>query len=435
MYKPSLKTHTLAALLLGILVAVAYAPIANLSFLSDDWAVIRLVTLPDGVTNWARNLNDFYTPLFDRSPKYRPLYSMSFALDFALYGTVPFGYHLTNLALHAISSFFVYLLTLELVQGERRWEVSLTSGALFALYPVHPEAVTWIAGRVDLICAVFYLPVLLFFLRWLRTGGRLDLALSLTAFVLSLLAKEMAVALPGLLFLLAMYRKRSFKGAVIRVLPFAITLGAYLIFRSYVLSGTESFGVAGRGLDPVASLQGFVYRTSHMFFPINLGLLPGALRNPVELAFFLLPILAVIALVVAYYRGWAKEKLPVLLFALYVVSLVPVIKGFRPDPVLVSSRWAYIPSAFLAILIAYLLWTVFAERARWAAAVSAVVCALFFALLLMNNGPWLQAGEMTARYLEAGETPDYPAEYRGAPVFINKITWISANRPPFEGRS
>ena len=436
MYKPSLKTHALVALFLSLLAAIAYAPILSLSFLSDDWAIIRLVTLPDAVTNWTEILRDFYTPLFfhDSSPFYRPLYTLSYGLNYSLFGTEPPGYHLTNLLLHLVSTVIVYLIALELVPGEKRWGVSVAAGALFAFYPVHPEAVTWIAGRVDLICAAFFLPATLFFLRWLRTERRLYLVLALASFGLSLMSKEMAVTLPGLLFLCAIYSRKGFAKAVISILPFALMLVAYLAFRTYVLSGVESYAVVSREFNISASIQGFLYRTFQMFVPVNFLLVPAEWRGLIGPLALLWPVPAVIFAGIAHFRNQESLKLPALLFTLYVVSLVPVLKALRPQPDLLSARWFYIPSTFFAILIAYVVWAVFAQRARWAALVSAVVCALFFALLLLNNGPWLRAGEMTARYLEAGETPDYPVEYRGAPVFINKITWISANRPPFEER-
>lgn len=434
MLKHPLKLHALVALLLLALVAAGYAPIVNLSFLSDDWAVIRLVTLPDGVTNWSRNLNDFYTPLFDRSSKYRPLYSLSFALDFWLYGTNSVGYHLTNIALHFLSSFFVYLLALELIPGERKREIAVTAGALFALYPVHPEAVTWIAGRVDLIAAVFYLPALIFFLRWLRTDKRLYLTLSLAFFILSLLGKEMAVALPGVLFLLALYRGKGFGGAVLRTIPFALVLGVYLAFRAYVLSSTDSGSLMDKELDVLLILQGFVYRTIHMFIPINLSLLPPGIWQALHFAFFFWPILVGIVLAIAYYRGWVLGRMLILLFALYCVALVPAAIGLAPDPTLKSSRWSYIPSAFLSIFIAYGIWAALARHARWATMASVVVCGIFLALLLANQGPWLKAGQISERMLEAGGNPELPVGYKGAPVFGAKITWESAIRPPFEQR-
>lgn len=434
MPKVSSKTHALVALALGILVGVAHAPIYNLSFLSDDWTIIRFVTRPDSVTNWAEVLRDFYTPLFfhDSSPFYRPLYGLSYGLNFWLFGTNPLGYHLTNLALHAVSAFFVYLIALELVPGEKAWGVSVTGGALFALYPIHPEAVTWISGRVDLICAAFYLPALFFFLRWLRVDRKLYLALSLGAFALALASKEMAVTLPGLLFLCALYKGQGLRGGVLKVLPFALLLGAYLAFRTYVLSGVDAYGIVGRDLDLLANLRGFVYRTGHLLLPVNVSLLPAEWRGFFNAFFLLWWVPTLILAGFAYYRGWLRGWLPPLLFALYAVALVPVFKGLRPDPELTQARWLYIPTAFLAILLAYLLWTTFGRRVRLAVPVTVLACAAFFGVLLLNNGPWLRAGEIMQKRLESGTAPDYPLHYKGAHVFVNRSTWVSANNPPFE---
>ncbi|CAN5866714.1 hypothetical protein BH23ACT11_BH23ACT11_28950 [soil metagenome] len=211
MPKVSLKMHALVAVVLGLLVFIAYAPIMNLSFLSDDWAIIRLVTRPDAVTNWTEILRDFYSPLFfhDKSSFYRPLYGLSYGVNFWLFGTSPLGYHLTNLVLHLVSAFFIYRIALELVEGDNTWGIAVTAGALFALYPIHPEAVTWVAGRVDLIAAAFYFPALFFFLRWLRTERKRYLLLSITCFALALMSKEMAVTLPGVLLLCALYKRQG----------------------------------------------------------------------------------------------------------------------------------------------------------------------------------------------------------------------------------
>lgn len=433
MSKVSPKVHALVALLLGLLVAVGYASTLGLGFLSDDYALIRLTTLPDLATvSWSTLFESFFSPLFERLHFYRPMYSLSFGVNYALFGTDPLGYHVTNLLLHLVTSFFVYLVALELAPGERRFGISVTAGALFALYPVHPEVVTWIAGRVDSICAVFYFAAMYFFLRWLRAEGKLYLSLSLAAFVLALMSKEMAVTLPGVLFLCALYKHQGFRASVIRVIPFAIILGIYIVARTYLLRGLDPYGVVSRELQPGASVAGFLYQTLHMFIPINYAFLPAgwqALIWPLALVW---PLVAALILAVVYYRNPPTGRFLLLLFVLYGVSLVPLANAIRPSATLVSSRWFYIPSAFLAILIAYALWTVFGGRFRWSAAASVVVCAVFLGVLWANNGPWLRAGEISEQYLEAGKVPERNLKYKGAQVFSSKITWISANRPPFK---
>jgi hypothetical protein len=437
MPKVSPRIHTLVFLFLGALVALGFFRIVNLSFLSDDYAIIRLITYPSwAATNWTEILRDFYTPLFfhDDSPFYRPMYVLSYGLDFALWGNWAAPYHLTNLALHLVASFFVYLVALELAPGERGREIAVTAAALFALYPVHTEPVIWIAGRVDVICAVFYFPALFFFLRWLRTGWRPGFVLSLAFFALALFSKEMAAALPGLLFLCALYRGRGLVASALAVTPFALVLGAYLAVRTTVLSGVDPEGY-GANLQILASLWGLLYRTLHMLVPLNFALLPGGWVDLVVPAFVCVAVLVGVATFVAYRRGRAAGGLLLLLLpALYLVSVSPVFKLLDPDPTLVSARWFYIPSAFIALFIASVLWSALGACPRLASAASAAACVAFLAILLANQSPWLQAGEIAERHLRTGERPDLPVMYKGAHVFKAEITWIAANNPPFKER-
>lgn len=436
MLKTSLKIHVVVALALSILVAAVYAPIANLSFLSDDFGFVKSAALPDGGTNWAWILDTFHGPVHGEQAMLRPLYALSWGLDYSLYGTKPLGYHLTNLALHAVNSFLVYLVALELVSGEKRRATAVSAGALFALHPVHPEAVTWVSGRVDVICAVFYLSSLVLFLRLLRTRRTPYLIGSLAAFVLALLSKEMAVVLPGLLFLCAVYKRGKVTDAALAVVPFAIILGAYFMFRSYALNGIElTTNVGAAELQIAKVLPGSLYWTLHLFVPLNLGLLPSGWIMPAHSALSLLwpvPLAAAVAIAAWCYFGRNREKLPVLLLALYAVSLAPVFKGLFPSPFLTSSRWLYIPSAFVSILIAYFVWAVFARRRYWAPVATTLICAAFFVILLANNGPYLRAGELAQAQLESGKAPDYPLRYKGAYAFLNPSPWKAANSPPFE---
>lgn len=128
---------------------------------------------------------------------FRPLSSLSLAVDYAVWGPDPFGFHLTNVLLHAASSLLVCLLALGL--GASR-PVAWIAGLLFAIHPIHTESVAWIAGRTDVLSFLFSGASLGLFLARApsRSSGerRLVLAGSLVCFALALLAKEMAAVVP-----------------------------------------------------------------------------------------------------------------------------------------------------------------------------------------------------------------------------------------------
>lgn len=129
---------------------------------------------------------------------YRPLVTASFALNHAAGDLAPFGYHLANVLLHAAASGALFVLGRQLGLS---WSAALAAGALFAVHPLHTEAVTGVVGRAEALMTLGVLLALAWSLRASAAGPACrGLALASSgAFVLALLSKEQAVVLPLLL--------------------------------------------------------------------------------------------------------------------------------------------------------------------------------------------------------------------------------------------
>lgn len=91
---------------------------------------------------------------------------LSLALDRALFGTEPSGYHAVNLAVHLLNVVLLYALLGRLGVGVR---VAAAAVALFALHPLVVEPVCWVIGRKDLLSTTLLLAAMLVF-----AGGRTD---------------------------------------------------------------------------------------------------------------------------------------------------------------------------------------------------------------------------------------------------------------------
>jgi hypothetical protein len=175
---------------------------------------------------------------------YRPIVTVSYGLDALLSGARPIGYHLTNLALHAVAS-VLFLAVL------RRFAMPpLVAGITAIAFAVHPAltaAVAWIPGRNDSLLAVFALGAWLFFLRDRSPTSQseaLDRALHMGLFALALLTKETAIALPLVWLLQAVLvgprpGGRAFYGA-----GWALLVGAVVLLHR-ALSGDVSAVSAG----------------------------------------------------------------------------------------------------------------------------------------------------------------------------------------------
>ena len=130
----------------------------------------------------------------------RPLLKFTYTLDWTLHlGT--FSFHLTNLLLHLANCWLVYRLSQEFVrhqaQREQMHHVPLIAALLFAVHPVHTEAVTYISGRSMSLMTLFYLGALLAYVSGRADNDRLRLYLATPLlFVLALSVKATAVTFP-----------------------------------------------------------------------------------------------------------------------------------------------------------------------------------------------------------------------------------------------
>ena len=152
---------------------------------------------------------------------YQPLSWLSYAIDHAIWGLDPFGFHLTNLILHITTS-VLFLFVCRRLVGRARGEFS--SGALligsmaavmlFAVHPLRVESVSWATERRDVLSGMWLMATLLFYLRATDqpSGSRRywPLGFALACYVLSLLSKASGMSLPFVLLAIDAYPLRRF---------------------------------------------------------------------------------------------------------------------------------------------------------------------------------------------------------------------------------
>jgi hypothetical protein len=135
-----------------------------------------------------------YMHVVDRGHAYyRPLVTASYGLDAQWSGVRPFGYHITNVALHGVASVLFFAV---LRRTGFAAIVALGAALVFAVHPTLAAAVAWIPGRNDSLLAVFALAAWLFFLRDRDHASLADRALHFVSFAMALLTKETAFVLP-----------------------------------------------------------------------------------------------------------------------------------------------------------------------------------------------------------------------------------------------
>lgn len=216
-----------AALLAGSL----YVNALHNPFVYDDYHTIVANTSIVSVTNLrAIVLHDIT----------RPIVNLSYASDRALWGASPFGFHLTNVLLHMVNIVLLFRLVWRLVddRGGRATEVASAAAALFGVHPMMTEAVGYVSGRSEVLCATWFLSGLLCARRWIRSstgserGGAKWAVLVVAFWCAALATKETAAMFPFVLVALdwtvygtASERRRRFMRLYLPLIAIAVVGG------------------------------------------------------------------------------------------------------------------------------------------------------------------------------------------------------------------
>jgi len=157
---------------------------------------------------------------------YRPLVMASFAINYAISGVNPFYYHLTNLVLHIIAAWLVYLVFCQLFlfhkissKDARLWSALLA--LFFLLHPINNITVNFIWKRSIQLSTICLLTILLIWFKKPILKGFLKKIANpacLVLFIIGSLAREDVVILPILLILINLSRsEKSFKERIKKV--------------------------------------------------------------------------------------------------------------------------------------------------------------------------------------------------------------------------
>ena len=344
-------------------IVAACAVVVHLGALWNRWAmddvtIIALNSLihsPSGI--WRTFAQPYWPPDFGGA-MYRPLVIASFAVDWLTRG--PWWFHVVNLGWHAAASVAVTAL------ARRWWEgaagPALVAGLVFAVHPVHVEAVANVVGRGELMAALFTLLAV-----WAAVV-RQSVGWSAAAIAAGLLSKENGAIAPALIVWAWVTGIAPRPATRRRLLAFALSwvglAAAYLAVRWPVLHPYAGFNTEA----PVFVLQDWVtVRLTAVAAFADVGRLlafPLTLRadySPAERTAVTTPFDARFALGLLVFAVWAgllaaawRRRRRVETYSLGWIGLafLPVANLLFPTGVLVGERTLYLPSVGLAWVLA-----------------------------------------------------------------------------------
>ena len=176
---------------LAVLAIIAYLPILQFPFISDDYTQIAWSRAWGPPSGWAEL---WRTPGF----RFRFTYvELSWLLD-RFFGFIPLPFYVVSLILHVLCTWMVYATGLWNRIG---FSVALPAAVFFAVYEGHQEAVMWLAASMELLLFLFGVSAFLCWILFLQNRRWTWYAASLMCFLLAAMSKESAVVLPALMAL------------------------------------------------------------------------------------------------------------------------------------------------------------------------------------------------------------------------------------------
>jgi len=232
------------ASVVSLAVAASISGITN-RFAFDDLPIIVENGSTHSLTHWWQLFAQSYWPLKKGGDLYRPFTMLGFAIQWVLGGGSPFLFHVVSIVLYALVCAAFLGILLELLPVWAAW----LGAALFAVHPLHVEAVANVVGQSELLAALFMFLALLVFLRARRRGpvSLRDTSIIVLLYLLGCLSKEHAIVLPALLLAAegtVMARQGPLRVRLASVRPLALTLAAaglaFLWVRIHVLGNTAA---------------------------------------------------------------------------------------------------------------------------------------------------------------------------------------------------
>jgi tetratricopeptide (TPR) repeat protein len=382
----------------------AYTPTLRYQFVHDDRG--QIVENP-AVHSWHAVPSYFTAQVWagvvpeELGNYFRPLFLLWLRINDVAFGNKAWGWHLTTVLAHILTTLLVYLLARRLKVEQ---DVALLATLIFGLHPAHIEAVAWISGVTEPLLGVLLIGSFLAYLRSREVNAhavRWKTA-SLILFGLAVLEKETALILPGLLLAYEWIYGTEWgrrpgakefvlwsKAALGKVWPYFLLIVLYIPARIHALKGFSHVITPLSTAQVVFTWPSLIeFWIRHLLWPVGLStfynlaeVLHPTLRD------FTLPALLDIGTLLGLFL-WVRSSRIASFFAVWLVlPLIPLlnIRVFLAND-FAHDRYLYLPSIGLAVLIAMLLKKVCTGRQFWPGVPASLLAVSVCLTALMTYG-------------------------------------------------
>lgn len=342
----------LVPLLIIIATLVVYNPAMKYGFL-DGWDDMEYLNDP---AVQQMDLGEIFSNY--HLGMYQPLSVSTIAMNFRSAELGPGAYHATNLFLHILNIFLVWLFLLQL---SRKRLIAGIGAFLFALHPLNLEPVVWIAARSTLLLTLFYMAGLLAYLRYTENKKNSLYTITLLFAILAFFSKSLAMSFPFVLLIIDYLKGRSFNTRVwLEKAPF---FALSVIFGIVAIYAADTYGhISGLAQDYNLLDRFFILCHTYVFYlvkllvPIELSAVytyPDNSGGSLSLLYYpstLVPL----GLIYLVYKVWNKQKEIVAGILFFSITVAPVLPILWSRVFVAADRYAYLSFIGLFLILAFL---------------------------------------------------------------------------------
>ena len=307
------------------------------------------------------NIADIFSKAYYKL--YHPLVTISFAIEYHFFKLDPYIYHITNILLHILNTFFVFFIFLKLTKSYFK---SFIISLFFAVYPTNVEVVAWISARKDLLFCFFYLISILCYITNYNNKKIIFYFLSLISFLAACFSKPMAVTLPVIIILIDFFYNQSFsfKKNIKKYIPFftisilfcLMTLNIY--YDDVNKIGLPLFEQILKILNAHYNLLFYIFKA---IYPFNLSCMYPAFYSNTMPPLYILYSPAIVYLlflfVILSLKYNKKIFFGMMLFTVTILPVIGLLKNLSTSDV--ACRYCYLPYLGLFYIFAEIIYFIY----------------------------------------------------------------------------
>jgi len=438
--KKEKSLYPLFYIITGIAAFIVFANSLGNDFVFDDESVVLgdpTITTLSSIPNYFTGAQGFHKVI---GRYYRPVISSSYAIDYSIWKYNAFGFHFTNVLIHIINSLlFLKLLLLIFnpslnnnhMAKQFNFYAVLVGALIFAVHPIHTEAVAWVSGRTDSLSCTFFFAAFIYYIKYSENPAIKNIVLLLLFYMLALLAKEMAITLPVVIILFDfIYNRFDFKKMLnekrIVYLLLILLSFMYMLLRWAVLKDVPERITYNYFYGKDFAVTAFtMLQTIPLYFRLTIapydmlyhysGYMPyreSLLQIPVifSIVFIFIVSGAAVSLI---------KKIPALSFSLlfFFITLIPVL-NIIPTMNFMADRFLYIPSVMVSLAFISLAYKYYSEnRTGTIYSAAAVIILVYTYMTVMRNADWKNNDTL---FLSAENRPGTVTNVNIGNIYANK---------------